>query len=382
MKILHLASFIGNIGDNASHIGLNAILKKIFNLDFASVYLDQLEIRRFYKNYTLGDKLNFDFEFAKFVNTYDLLIIGGGGFLDFWIPDSQTGTTIDWSDEFISKLSVPILITSVGAMPHKPIPDGNIEKFRKFIDRLLAREKTIIAVRNDGSLGAITEYLGKNYAERITQVLDNAFFFTQVSGNLLLTDKEFIVVNTTLDQVKMVNKKIGIIDANVYKQELAKFLNYVITDTKYQIVFVPHIYSDIRAISGVIEQLNDFEVRSRVIVAPHVQGNSGCNQLFSLYQKSVVNIGMRFHSNVCSLSLGNSSIALAALDRVINMYESMGLSNESYVSVDHAFHNELIKKFESTIANREVMLKNRNLLIEKSRAESLKKYQMVFQKLL
>src|SRR5690606_38727268 len=148
--------------------------------------LDQLEIRRFYKNYTLGDKLNFDFEFAKFVNTYDLLIIGGGGFLDFWIPDSQTGTTIDWSDEFISKLSVPILITSVGAMPHKPIPDGNIEKFRKFIDRLLAREKTIIAVRNDGSLGAITEYLGKNYAERITQVLDNAFFFTQVSGNLLL----------------------------------------------------------------------------------------------------------------------------------------------------------------------------------------------------
>lgn len=76
-KILHVASFVGNIGDNASHMGLHNILKSIVKIPFT---IDEMEIRRFYKNYNLPDKMMFDSQFVHLANCYDLLIIGGGWF--------------------------------------------------------------------------------------------------------------------------------------------------------------------------------------------------------------------------------------------------------------------------------------------------------------
>ena len=74
MRILHIASFNGNIGDNASHIGLRNILKTLGVI----ATIDQIEIRRFYKNYSLFDKQSFDEDFVKMANQYDLVVFGGG----------------------------------------------------------------------------------------------------------------------------------------------------------------------------------------------------------------------------------------------------------------------------------------------------------------
>lgn len=101
-KILHLASHYGNIGDNASHLGLYNIFNEI---NFIKYEIEKLEIRRFYKNYSLPDKLFFDSDFIRYANKFDLLIIGGGGFLDFWVENSQTGTTIDISIQDFSKIN-------------------------------------------------------------------------------------------------------------------------------------------------------------------------------------------------------------------------------------------------------------------------------------
>lgn len=48
MKILHLASHTGNIGDNISHIGLHNILNQILGNDYT---MDNLEIRKSYNIY-------------------------------------------------------------------------------------------------------------------------------------------------------------------------------------------------------------------------------------------------------------------------------------------------------------------------------------------
>lgn len=75
LKILHVASFIGNIGDNASHAGLYNILDK-----FSEPYLvDCVEIREFYLNYKAGPIKIFDESFVSCANKYDLVVIGGGG---------------------------------------------------------------------------------------------------------------------------------------------------------------------------------------------------------------------------------------------------------------------------------------------------------------
>ena len=78
-KILHVASFIGNIGDNASHCGFYSILHSVMG---GNASIEQQEIRKFYKNYHDADKLSFDLDFVDYANRFGLLIIGGVGFLD------------------------------------------------------------------------------------------------------------------------------------------------------------------------------------------------------------------------------------------------------------------------------------------------------------
>ena len=174
IKILHVASFTGNIGDNASHLGLYNVLKTVLGdrLD-----IEQVEIRRFYKKYSLADKMNFDLEFTQKANAKDLLILGGGGFLDYWVPNSETGTTFDMSDEILDKLIVPTLFVSVGCMPHQPVPEGNIDKFHHFLQKVGSKKNMRIAVRNDGSILEIKRLFGSEFEGIITEILDNGFFY-------------------------------------------------------------------------------------------------------------------------------------------------------------------------------------------------------------
>lgn len=246
IKILHVASFTGNIGDNASHLGLYNILKKLLgeNLD-----IEQVEIRRFYKNYSLSDKLHFDSVFSREANGKDLLIIGGGGFLDYWVPNSVTGTTIDMPDEVLDELTVPTMFVSVGCIPHKPVPEGNIDKFHHFLQKVLSKPNMRIAVRNDGSLIELNRLFGNEFSDSISEILDNGFFYELPSKfDFRLIDKPYIAINTTLDQLVMKNRMIGEINYSHLKEELLALIQKIIDETDYFLVFVPHIFKDLQAL--------------------------------------------------------------------------------------------------------------------------------------
>ncbi|RYY35716.1 MAG: polysaccharide pyruvyl transferase family protein [Sphingobacteriaceae bacterium] len=345
MKILHVASFDGNIGDNASHIGFRNIFSELLGGDFT---VHQLEIRKFYNNYSLPDKQRFDEDFAKLANGYDLLFIGGGGFLDFDIKGSVTGTTIGMPPEVLDKLSVPVIISSIGSNPRNEIPEGNIEKYRAFLDAFLSKSNRYLAVRNDGSRQVIKEVIGEKYYQAIPEVLDHGFFYTNDGSFYKPTEREYILINTTSDQVQMKNRNIGTVNADNYIDEMGKVINHIINDTAYDLVFAPHIYSDFAAINSLVKNVNDFHMRTRVVITPYVQGNFGANQIFSAYKNSAIALGMRFHANVCTIAMNSVGIGLGALDRVAAMYNSMEL-NEQYVTVDKPFGDELISKIHGSI---------------------------------
>lgn len=346
IKILHLASFNGNIGDNASHIGLSKILYNIID-DYS---IDKLEIRRLYKNYSLEDKLNFDIEFVNYINKYDYFIIGGGGFLDYWIEDSKTGTTIDVDLEIFSKITTKILITSVGSIPHKKIPEGNIEKFKKFLDFLLNKENIKVLFRNDGSVDNLNELFNNKYKEKLIEILDNGFFYEN-HLDFKITEKKYISINTTIDQLLMNNKKIGFINKENFNKNIIKYIRYILDNTNLSIVFIPHIYKDIEAFMDIIKNINDYQIRTRLIIAPYIQGDAGCNLLFSIYKKSELIIGMRLHSNVCNLAMNKKIIPIASLDRVINLYNSIGLKDNLINITDKNFYNDLINKTNYYLSN-------------------------------
>lgn len=337
MRILHIASFDGNIGDNASHMGFNHMLTNLLNIKYS---IEQLEIRKFYNNYSLPDKCRFDDDFTRLANKFDLLFIGGGGFLDFDIKGSVTGTTISLSKPVLDKITIPIIISSVGSNPRNQIPEGNIERFRNFLDYFLNRPKSFLAIRNDGSKKVMKEVIGECYASRITEVLDSGFFYQNDGSFYKPQNIPYILINTTSDQVQMKNRDMGHVDETIYVNEMVNTIKYIIEETDRNIVFAPHIYSDYKAIDELLKHINDFYIRTRITIAPYVQGNFGCNQIFSAYKNSNMVLGMRFHANVCSVAMKVPSIGLAALDRVVKVYESVGLS-DNVVPVDQPFFDKL-----------------------------------------
>lgn len=343
MRILHLASHTGNIGDNASHIGFRKILSSLVK---DSIEIVPLEMRRFYTSYSLPDKLYFDQAFASLANTFDLLVIGGGGFLDFWVAGSITGTTLDIPEQVLQQIKTPVFITSMGCIPHKDVPEGNVEKFRRFLDVLLNRGKTFIAVRNDGSSEVLRDVVGRTYFEQIPEVLDHGFFYQNDGSHYLPCREPYIVINTTNDQVKMLNRRTGRTDESMFVQQMQHVIAYIIDQTDLSIVFAPHIYVDYNAINLLVDKIDNFHLRSRIIVTPHVQGDYGCNQIFSAYKNSELALGMRFHANVCSFALGIPSVGIAVLDRISSVYEKMGMP-ERAIPLNENFSDRIISNIHS-----------------------------------
>lgn len=130
LKTLHLASFNGNIGDNANH---NGFYKHLESLDY-EFEIDELEIREFY-----WKQRSFDESFVELVNSYDLLIVGGGNYFELWVEDSPTGTSISIELELLKKINTPILFNALGVDPGQGASEANIQKFRDFLDVLIQR---------------------------------------------------------------------------------------------------------------------------------------------------------------------------------------------------------------------------------------------------
>ena len=374
-KILHVATFTGNIGDNASHLGF----KKILDEQFPEGYdIDQLEIRKTYKVYTLRDKWRFDESFARKANQYDFVLIGGGHFLDFWVQNSQTGTTLDISDEVLKMIKVPFFIISMGCMHRTIIPEGNIPKLRAFLDKLLNRKKTFVAVRNDSSKRVLQEQIGEKYYQTIPEVLDSGFFYENDGSLYRSSDREYVMMNSTIDQLSMKSFNVKEIDSDQYTQQLRKVVTRIIEETDYQVAFAPHIYADYEAIRNLLANVNDFHIRERVGITPYAQGNYGCEQIFSAYKNSSLMIGMRFHANVCSLSMDVPSVGLGATDRVVNIYESLGIEDR-LVKVDHEFESTIMSKVHAFAKNGREAMSDCSGNLERKRQETRETYRAMFE---
>ena len=344
MRILHLASFVGNIGDNASHQGLRRLLGE----QLPDARIEPLEIRRFYQSQHFPQRLHFDKAFVEQANAYDLLIVGGGGFLDYWHSNSHTATTLDFAPGVLDALSVPLLISSVGAMPLHSVAPENLRRARVFFDQLQARDNTWVALRNDGSIDAVRRDLGPEYATGFSEILDNGFFYSNQAPNTL-PQKHYVAINITDDQLAMRRADDTRIDPLRYHAQWKQVLEYLALECGLNIVLVPHIYRDLQAISALLNSLDDWFVRQHVTVAPCLQGDAGADQLFAIYRHSQLVLGMRLHANVCSLVMGCRVLGLAALDRVRYLHESLGRAQHT-VSVTDDFAVALCERIDQALA--------------------------------
>jgi polysaccharide pyruvyl transferase WcaK-like protein len=313
LKTLHLASFDGNIGDNANHDGFYKHLKQLKEFEFK---IEQLEIREFY-----WKKRFFDKTFVELVNKYDLLIVGGGNYFELWVEDSPTGTSISIELELLKEINTPILFNALGVDPGQGANEINIQKFRNFLDLLIDRND-FISIRNDGAKKAIIDYVGEKYLDYIHHTVDAGFFADIPEPSEYYKSKKYIAINIAYDMQDIRFENIS------YEEFLKTFKNFIDRFLKenidYEIVFIPHIFRDMTVITDLLNILDDETRRRKVSVSSLLHGKDSFKDVMSIYKGAQVVLANRFHANVCSIGMGKPTIGLVNYRQIKELYNELG----------------------------------------------------------
>lgn len=371
INALHIASFNGNIGDNANHSGLRTKLTEMLG---GWIAFQEIEMREFYHSWNLRD-FNSD-AFIRLCNSYDLIIIGGGNFFELKWDYSYTGTTVNLNEETISKIKTPILFFGLGCDTDKGCNESTVLKFRKFLDIITNSDQFIVTVRNDGSYETLQMLYGNAFNNKIYKVADGAFFFetNRVGAPEYLDEKrKKIGINIACD---MKSVRFGEeLSYDDFIREFGHFLNVFLEKYKeYDVVFFPHIYSDLEAISDVFETMMDPFRRYRITVAPYVSGKGADEYVFGMYKQCEMILGMRFHSNVCAIAQNIPTIALSSYNKIHKLYAELGVLDRVVYVNESGFAKKLLNKAETSLTNIEMIKTNYHQLNVSIRERNKKFY--------
>lgn len=374
MKLLHIASFHGNIGDNANHSGLRRLLSQHFGdgLEFS-----ELEIRKCYQIYTGQDRWTFNEEFVRLANLHDLVLIGGGNFFEPWLEGSATGTTIDLAPALMKKIKTPLVFYGVGFDLNKGYSDETLSRFSHFAEESFNLENVYLSVRNDGSMKNLQKVYPESIWGKISVVPDGGFFYRpkEASAIKLELGQCYWGINIASDMLdlRFNSERFGWED---FVAEFAKYLEEKLQgDPGLSLILFPHIFKDLEAISGLLQSIDDRFCRDRIVVAPYLSGCSGADQVFSLYDKCDLIMGMRFHTNVCAMALNRPAIGLASYPKLEALYQELGYKERAIKVNQPGFTDEIeaiIKKseyHENLISENEEMLSR----LERKAGEFLEK---------
>lgn len=300
MRICQISSFVGNVGDSISHLGLECILNEIFPLGYS---IQEIEIRRSYLNYRRSDALKFDKYFALWLNReFDLLIIGGGCFLE---PFSETasGFRFEHSKDFFDELIVPVWYSSIGLQTadSAALPPGFVDHFLRTGNKLF--------LRNDGSFEFFSSQFGAD--DRVHEVLDSGFFsnFGRRCGS---DSYAFAVVNVGYDQVD----RLGELQFGQMLDSLSLLVLDLVDTLGMRCKFVCHTPYDVHIVSQLLLRLPDWVVRTSVSAYCYSNSKDFASDVIGLYRDSQLNVCGRFHSNVLGLMNGEAYCDISCIPRV------------------------------------------------------------------
>ena len=321
LKILNICASSGNIGDDASHVGLKRILAKTLPKHSITKY----DIRDFYMSEPRNERKIFDDKIAEYINNFDLCIIGGGAFLDYPITGSINGPTIDLTDDFLRKINIKTVISSVSCRP-KAENDRAAMAMSEYLSILQQHPKIELLLRNDGSINHLNE-LGIE-SSCIEEIVDHGFFLEQ--QDVIQSDRKcelfYCCLNVVNDQLLFYGNDKDFSN-DYYYQYITNLINRLDRYGFEKIVLIPHIHKDLISISEILSRLSRKLITNKIIVSELSQGERSAMKTFGVYDKSNLNIGTRFHTNVCSFALDRPTIPIAITGRLKALCQSLGIKN-------------------------------------------------------
>lgn len=349
LKTLHIASFIGNIGDNANH---NGFFNEFIENTGLELDVKEIEIRDFYFN---SRKLYFDISFIEKINSFDFVIIGGGNYFEIAFEESHTGCTIDLAPDLIDKIKTPILFNGVGFDSSRGSSKNTKLKFENFLNTINKNERIYTTMRNDGSFEDLKMTYGDKFAK--TKIVpDGGFFINKLekrNHNFFLDVDEYIAINLSGDvyDKRFEDTELIAMNDNSIKN-LVIFLDEFIRTTDKYVVLTAHISLDYFSINAIISNLSQDLVRKRVIVAPFMESKYYINTI-DIYRKARLVLSNRFHACVCSIALNTPVIGLSNYPKVKipKLFNELGIANSTIDFFDEDMKNILIKKVDFALSN-------------------------------
>lgn len=350
IKVLHIASFNGNIGDIGNHNGFrNSMAEAMGNI----FEYTNLEMREFYKSWGLR---KFDENFAYYANQFDLVVIGGGGFFEMQWEYSSTGTTVDLSDEILDRIRTPILFNCLSISDTKGVTEGTIKKFGNFLKRITSSRQYLVSVRNDGSIDVARKYYDKSITSKIRRIPDGGFFINPplFEHSEIVKGQKNIAVNIAGDMPEIrYSSGENRITHKQFIEQFSSFVNKLLEiydDTRF--VFIPHIFKDYIDMSYIFQKISDMYLRTRVVCAPCLNGVTTDGMYnFDLYRKCCLTIGMRYHSNVCSIAMNIPTIGIVTYEPHVKLYEDINLAHRIVKANKKGFEEVLWEKANDAILN-------------------------------
>lgn len=347
IRIAHIASHRGNVGDILNHKGFY----KYIISELGEVEIEKIELRDFY--YSAEKRKEFNKEYAVYLNKFDLVIIGGGGFFDVQWNESATGTTLDFSDEFIDELRVNVVVNGIGYHEYPEVTtDECCYKYKRFIDIVKKKNNWILTYRNDGSLSRMKNRYGEDFLSDIAVVPDSALYLGIENSNTYESKSSEFTIGMCIT-----NELFSSVYNNGVKEN--EFNNYVsgiintLCGRGYRVQLIPHTPADIQTISIIMNNIKNEYKRQRITVgvldcnSSRAIDNLNCN-----YQLCDCVIGMRFHSCIMGLNCRIPTIGLAGHEQIEGLFKEL-MIQDYLVKVDNLkFADKLIYLVDKLINER------------------------------
>ncbi|WP_417768585.1 polysaccharide pyruvyl transferase family protein [Stappia sp.] len=327
LNVLHLASFVGNLGDNAMHDG--EYRTRAADLPFALRH-SPCEVREFIH----WQRRAFDESFVGEANAADLVVIGGFSLFQLWRETTSSGTYLEAGPELFAAIRRPILFHGLGVDATRGVSQVAVARSRAFLDAQLAFDHCRFSLRNDGSDALIRDHLGPVYADAMAVVPDGGLFAEPDAFDHpgVPEGARFIAVNLAGD---MPDKRYAGADGadltRRFAADVAGGLRALLDeDPSLLCVFVPHIYSDFGPIGAVLDALDDRIRRERVVVAGLAQGADGWAPSFDLYRRATAVIAMRYHACLGSIGFGTPVFGISTHHKIEGQFEALGLGGRCH----------------------------------------------------
>lgn len=320
MRILHLASFSGNIGDLANHQGFRKMFAEI--IDNTAEWTN-VEIREFY-----WKERAFDEKFVTEINQYDMFVIGGGNYLELWVDSSPTGTSLAFPLNLFEQINIPIIFNALGVDDGQGVSVSALDKFTAFLKIINNNPRIFFSVRNDGSYSTLHKYFPDDALTKVFKCPDGGF-----NSSFQISDKDSNEKRNILIGVNLACDMPGIrFTSDFTIDDFSKSFAHLLVklgekNGDSEFVFFPHIYSDYDIFYRVILNLPDRFRRTRLRISSYGPGIPGAEKTFSDYNLCDLVLGVRFHSNVYSIAQGIPTIGIENYPQIGKLYSELDFNS-------------------------------------------------------